>query len=142
MSSSKKNGAPVRGAGLRPRGRGIFRYELVLDGRRCAQSPRPPRPSLSICCHHSDDPNAAAWALDASDEIAIHMAIRHSVTFLMTCLILLGRCSGQCTQRRGKCTPALTRYFPMATIQASKWWSTTWRGAATELTADCGESCK
>src|SRR5262245_17585101 len=38
----------------------------------------------------------------------------------MTCLILLSRCSGQCTQRRGKRTPALTRYFPMATIQASK----------------------
>src|SRR5262245_11152856 len=38
----------------------------------------------------------------------------------MTCLILLSRCSGQCTQRLGKRTPALTRYFPMATIQASK----------------------
>jgi hypothetical protein len=30
----------------------------------------------------------------------------------------------QCTQQRGNRTPALTRYFPMATIQASNWWST------------------
>ena len=59
-----------------------------------AQPPRPPRPSLSICCHHSDDPKAAAWTLDVRKEIAIHVAIRHSVTFLMTCLMLLGCCSG------------------------------------------------
>src|SRR5262249_21896081 len=118
----------------------FLQYPLSQGCHR-PQPPRPPRPSLSICCHHSDDPKAAAWALDVSVAIAIHVAIRHNVTFLMTCLILLSRCSGQCTQRRGKRTPALTRYFPMATIQASKCWSTTWE-AATELTADCGESCK
>ena len=59
-----------------------------------AQPPRPPRPSLSICCHHSDDPKAAAWTLDVRKEIAIQVAIRHSVTFRMTCLMLLGSCSG------------------------------------------------
>lgn len=67
---------------------------LVLDGRRGAQPPRPPRPSLSICCHHSDDPKAAAWALDVSAEMAINVAIRLNVTFLMTCLILLTHCCG------------------------------------------------
>jgi len=81
-----------RSASARPRHH--FDDELVLDGRRCAQPPRPPRPSLSICCHHADDPKAAAWALDVSAEIAIHVAIRHNATFLMTCLILLSRCSG------------------------------------------------
>src|SRR5262245_4751128 len=121
-------GAPALSRNASARPRHLFDDELVLDGRRCAQPPRPPRPSLSICCHHSDDPKAAAWALDVSAEIAIHVAIRHNVTFLMTCLILLSRCSRQCSQRRGKRTPALTRYLPMATIQASKWWSTTWRG--------------
>jgi hypothetical protein len=58
------------------------------------QPPRPPRPSLSICCHHADDPKVAAWALDVRAEIAIHVAIRQSAKFLMTCLILLGSCSG------------------------------------------------
>ena len=130
MSSSMKNGAPVgaptlsRNASARPR----LRFdEPRARRRRCAQPPRPPRPSLSICCHQADDPKAAAWALDVSAEIAIHVTIRHNVTFLMTCLIWLSRCSGQCTQRCGKRTPELTRYFPMATIQASKWWLTTWR---------------
>jgi hypothetical protein len=33
----------------------------------------------------------------------------------------------QCRPQRGKRTPALTRYFPMATIQAGNWWSTSWR---------------
>src|SRR5262245_48869435 len=127
---------------MRDRPRHLFDDELVLDGRRCAQPPRPPRPSLSICCHHSDDPKAAAWALDVSAEIAIHVAIRHNVTFLMTCLILLSRCSGQCTQRRGKRTPAVTRYFPMVTIQASSGGRPHGGGAATELAVDCGESCK
>jgi hypothetical protein len=52
--------------------------------RDTAQPPRPPRPSLSICCHHSDDPKVAAWVLDVRAAIAIHVAIRQSATFLMT----------------------------------------------------------
>jgi hypothetical protein len=87
-----------------------------------AQPPRPPRPSLSICCHHADDPKVAACALEVRAEIAIHVAIRQSVTFLMNLPHFAGLLLWQCTQQRGKCTPALTRYFPIATIQASNWW--------------------
>lgn len=89
-----------------------------------AQPPRPPRPSLSICCHHAEDPKVAAWVLDVRAEIAIHVAIRHSITFLMTCLILLGSCSGTVPSSAASATPALTRYYPTATIQAGNWWST------------------
>jgi hypothetical protein len=54
-----------------------------------AQPPRPPRPSRSICCHHSDEPNDAAWALKLRVTVAIHVAIRHKATFLMIYLFCL-----------------------------------------------------
>src|SRR5215467_10208861 len=106
------------------------------------QPPRPPRPSLSICCHHSDDPKAAAWALDVSVEIAIHVTIRHNVTFLMTCLICLVVALGNVPSGVASAlrrSPDIFRWQLFRLVSGGRPHG---GGAATELTADCGESCK
>ena len=59
----------------------------------------------------------------------------------MIYLILLCRCSGQCSPHRGKRTPALTRYFPMAPLRLVSG-GRPHGGAVSELTADRGRCRK